>query len=329
MERVELTAYRSQRPSIEYVLKTYRVEYRLRDGRNSNIVSYVVISPDELTNSIVAKLSRILDVKHRDIYITTQKIDATVSDYLTSLTEKVRKPSRIPQFIEELVPITEPFVRFKKDLLIMIVIATVVALVGFYDNSPAVIIGAMLISPLLGPITAFSFNAAIGRPQKMLHAAASGFLLILAVVGTAAALTAIASGFVALPVTHEIETRTATTPIDVVIAVLLGVAGGIAMVSSIPGILVGVAIAAALVPPATVTGIGVAMLDWKIFSGSLLLTLSNIIGLILGSMVTFFLRGITPRRYYEKERARRYLTVTIMIFIGLSILLSLLSMNLI
>lgn len=227
--------------------------------------------------------------------------------------------------MEELLPLTDPFTKFKKDLLIMIVIASIVALAGLFGNSPAVVIGAMLISPLLGPITAFSFNAAVGRPLKMRQSALSGFILITAVVAAGAIVTSLASIFMDLPITNEINLRTATSPIDIGISILLGIAGGIAMVSSIPGILVGVAIAAALVPPATVTGIGLGMLDARIFTGAMLLTSSNVIGLLLGSMIVFFVRGVTPRKYYEKEKARRYIVLTILIFTGLSVLLGVLS----
>lgn len=327
MERIEIAAYSRQRPSIEYTLDTFEVPYKRLDLKNPDIVSYVIISPEEITHSLVERLAQIIDPRQKNVYIITQKIDATISDHLQRLDEKVKKPKQFPQFIEELIPLTDPFVKFKKDLLIMIIIASVVALVGLYYNNPAVIIGAMLISPLLGPITAFSFNAAIGHPRKMLQSSFSGFLLVLSIVATTAVLTTIASHIIPLPITHEITIRTTTTPIDIIIGILLGIAGGIAMVSTLPGILVGVAIAAALVPPAAVTGIGLALLDWKIFSGSFILTSSNIIGLILGCMIVFFLRGITPRKYYQKEKARRYLIITILIYIVLSVLLGLSSIG--
>lgn len=67
------------------------------------------------------------------------------------------------------------------------------------------------------------------------------------------------------------------------------------------------------------------MLDARIFTDAMLLTSSNVIGLLLGSMIVFFVRGVTPRKYYEKEKARRYIVLTILIFAGLSVLLDALS----
>lgn len=328
LERIEVTSFNDKSQIIENLLEKKEVPYQRIDGQTfggEQLFRYIIISPDDAAHSIVESLTKIVDTKRKEIFITNEKLEATVSDYLQELAEKIKKPKKIPQLIEELLPLTEPFVKFRKDLLYMIVIASVVALVGLFSNSPAVVIGAMLISPLLGPITGFAFNAALGRPMKMLKSAMSGFLLILAVVTASASLTIIASFFIDLPITNEILIRTTTLPIDVIIGVLLGIAGGIAMVSTVPGILVGVAIAAALVPPATVTGIGIAFFDWEIFSGGLLLTSSNIIGLILGCMIVFFLKGITPRKYYEKENAKKYLIITILAYAALSLLLGVLS----
>lgn len=327
MERIEVTVYPNGAETVESILKEFEVPYLKLEGKSDNIelFRYTITAPDDIAHDVIDKLAKAIDPKHKSTFITNEKLEATVSDYLEKLAEKIRKPKKVAQVVEELLPLTDPFTKFKKDLLIMIVIASIVALAGLFGNSPAVVIGAMLISPLLGPITAFSFNAAVGRPLKMRQSALSGFILITAVVAAGAIVTSLASIFMDLPITNEINLRTATSPIDIGISILLGIAGGIAMVSSIPGILVGVAIAAALVPPATVIGIGLGMLDARIFTGAMLLTSSNVIGLLLGSMIVFFVRGVTPRKYYEKEKARRYIVLTILIFTGLSVLLGVLS----
>lgn len=65
--------------------------------------------------------------------------------------------------------------------------------------------------------------------------------------------------------------------------------------------------------------------DWEIFSKAFVLTAANIIGLVLGMIIIFFIKGITPTQIYEKEKARLYYIFTIVISIGLSILLAYLS----
>jgi len=328
LKRIELTSFPDKQEYIENFLDKQQVPFQRFEGKTSEdrlLYRYIIISPDDLANPIVQTFSKIIDTKERELYITNENVEATVSDYLHQLKEKAMPKRKIPQLIEELIPLTEPFIRFRKDLTIMIIISSAVALVGLFSNSPAIVIGAMLISPLLGPITAFAFNAAVGRPWKMLQSAFSGFVLIATVVLASAVLTFLTGLIFDLPITNEIEIRTNNSPVDVIIGVLLGIAGGIAMVSTIPGILVGVAIAAALVPPATVTGIGIALFDYEIFTGGLLLTSSNIIGLILGCMIVFFLKGVTPRKYYERTGAKKYLLISIIFFAFLGLLLGLFS----
>jgi uncharacterized hydrophobic protein (TIGR00271 family) len=118
--------------------------------------------------------------------------------------------------------------------------------------------------------------------------------MLVTVIALSAIVTTITSQFVHLGTTPEILSRSDIHATDVVISILLGVAGDIAMTSNIPGSLVGVAIAASLVPPAAVTGIGLSLLNPKIFTGSLLLELSNVVGLLLGSMIIFIIRGAIP-----------------------------------
>ncbi|HXW01880.1 MAG TPA: TIGR00341 family protein [Candidatus Nitrosotenuis sp.] len=328
MKRIELTSFPDKQEYIENFLDKQQVPFQRFEGKTSEdrlLYRYIIIAPDDLANSIVQTFSKIIDTKERELYITNENIEATVSDYLHQLKETITPKKKIPQLIEELIPLTEPFVRFRRDLAIMIIISCAVALVGLFSNSPAIVIGAMLISPLLGPITAFAFNAAVGRPWKMLQSAFSGFVLIATVVLASAVLTFLTGLIFDLPITNEIEIRTKNSPVDVMIGILLGIAGGIAMVSTIPGILVGVAIAAALVPPATVTGIGIAFFDYEIFTGGLLLTSSNIIGLILGCMIVFFLKGVTPRKYYERSSAKKYLLISIIFFAFLGLLLGVFS----
>lgn len=329
MKRIELTCFEQQSPSIEYILKKYKVSYNLKlviiDDRK--LIHYNVIVPDIISRTVINELSNILDTTHKEIYLISQTLDSTISEYSDRLheEEKLKHVKKDKKTTEEFKTLTEPSIELKKNLLFMIAIASSVALVGLFANNASLVIGAMLLSPLLGPITAFSFNAAVGQPKKMYKAAKSGIVLTLVIIVIGAGLTAIASSFMELEITPEILARTQMTPVFLVVAILLGLAGGIAMSSDIPGILVGVAIAAALVPPAVVTGISIALLDYDMFINSLTLTIANILGLVLGTMIVFFALGVTPRKYYEQEQAKKYQTYTIIIFVVMSIALGILT----
>lgn len=328
MKRLELTCFEQQAPSIEYVLKKYKVSYNLKLAivDDNKLIHYNVIVPDIISSNVINELSDILDTTHKEIYIISQTLDSAISEYSDRLheEEKLKHVKKDKKTTEEFKTLTEPSVELKRNLVFMIAIASAVALVGLFANNASLVIGAMLLSPLLGPITAFSFNVAVGQPKKMYKAAKSGLILTLVIIAIGAGLTAIASSFIELEITPEILARTEMTPVFLIVAILLGLAGGIAMSSNIPGILVGVAIAAALVPPAVVTGISIALLDYDMFINSFTLTIANILGLILGTMIVFFALGITPRKYHEQEQAKKYQTYTISIFVVMSAALGIL-----
>ncbi len=326
MRKIEVICYDQQSQSIEFTFKKYKIPFHseLTMSENEKLIRYTGICPDALANALTNELNKIIDTRTKDLYVTSFAIEATLSDYLTNyikeLESKVVKVKK-KKLIEEYDSIIDPNVKFNKNLLFMIVIAAGVAVVGLFANNASLVIGAMLISPLLGPISAFSFNTAVGKTDKMFKSLISGLILLVSVIGTGALLTTIALQFSDLSITNEILSRTEMSPVFLGVAIALGFAGGIAMSTNIPGILVGVAIAAALVPPATVAGIGIALLDFNIFSSALTLTGANIIGLVLGMMIIFFIGGVSPRKFYEKEKAQNHMIVTIIVFIGLSILL--------
>jgi len=330
LRKIEVICYEQQSQSIEYVFKKYKIPFHveLTMAENEKLLRYTGVCLNSLSNALTNELNKIVDTRKKELYVTSLAIEATLSEYLSNY-EKELETKQIKvkkkKLIEEYQSLIEPNVNFNKNLLFMIVVAAGVAVAGLFANNASLVIGAMLISPLLGPISAFSFNAAVGKTDKMYKSLVSGMFLLLAVIGTGALLTAIAIQFTDLPLTNEILSRTEISPVFLAVAIALGLAGGIAMSTDIPGILVGVAIAAALVPPAAVAGIGIALWDFDIFSSALTLTAANIIGLVLGMMMVFFIGGVTPRKFYEKEKAQKRMIITITIFIAMSIVLGFLS----
>lgn len=328
MKKIILTSHEPQGLSIEYVFKSFKIPFykEIVQAEDLKISEYTAIAPDNTARTILEKLSKILDTKQKEIMITSQTLDASFSDYLENL-EQQEKEKDTGRLTEEFHAIAEPSVEFNKDLFVMVIIASVAAVIGLFANNAALVIGGMLLAPLIGPMTAFSFNVAVAQPRKIAKATVNGILLLIAAFATAAILTLIVSQFVELPVTDEILLRTEVSFVFLVLAIALGVAGGIAMSSSVPGILVGVAIAAALVPPSAVAGIGLSLWELDIFTNALLLTIQNVIGLILGMIMVFFVKKITPRKYHEKEKAKRYMIITISIFVAMSIVIGIISLQ--
>jgi uncharacterized hydrophobic protein (TIGR00271 family) len=191
---------------------------------------------------------------------------------------------------------------------IEIVCSAALATLGLVLDSPAVIVGAMLISPLMAPIMATGLALAAGD----LYLGVKALLTLAASV--AAALLVSAALVWALPFhspTSEILARTHPDLLDLVIALLSGLAGAVvavrggaaAGITSLPG----VAIAVALMPPICVAGFGFASgLGSSIAAGSLLLFLTNLAAIVGSGFLVFFLvRMGDPSVREGLDRSRR------------------------
>jgi len=208
----------------------------------------------------------------------------------------------------------------------MILVATIVALVGLVTNNIAIIIGAMLISPLLGPISSIAANLVLGRHGNAKESVLFTCKMILSSIALAALLTAGLSLFYNVEVTSEIESRTDTNPIFIIVAVMLGMAGGLAMLTAIPEIIVGVAIAVALIPPSTTVGIGLGLGSMQVAEGASFVLLSNLLGLVIGFIIMFLIRRISPGEQQEKEKATQIHRISIMLLVSLAIALAIMQL---
>jgi uncharacterized hydrophobic protein (TIGR00271 family) len=187
--------------------------------------------------------------------------------------------------------------------LAMNLAAALIAGFGLMENSPAVIIGAMLIAMLYGPIV----GIALGLAEANLRLLGRSFLS--EIVGAALVL---AAGWVIgistrdLTIGSEILGRTSPNLIDLLIALVGGLAGGFTFVSTgLSGVVVGVAIATALVPPLTTCGILLARQLPNAAAGAFLLFLANFTAIALGAMIVFLLAGLRPA---AADKAKKVLT---------------------
>ncbi len=179
-------------------------------------------------------------------------------------------------------------------------LANLIALAGLITNSAPVIIGAMLISPLMGPILSvgFAFNTgarAIGRR--------SARKIIVSVVVTIA-VAALATFLSPLKeITPEILSRTRPNLYDLIIAFLAGSAGAAALCTKKNYLTVvpGVAIATAVIPPLSVAGFGLGVLNLNVLMGGFLLFFTNFVAIILATAAVFLIYGFRPKMITETD----------------------------
>ncbi|MBS0472339.1 MAG: DUF389 domain-containing protein [Proteobacteria bacterium] len=164
----------------------------------------------------------------------------------------------------------------------MTALSSAIAILGLLLSSPAVVIGAMLISPLMSPIILSGY--ALTTLDRGL--ALRGLLTLAAGAAMAVALAAALVWLSPLKeLTPEIVARTRPNFFDLLVAVFAGIAGAYAVAQHKGEGLVGVAIATALMPPLAVVGFGVATWNWAVFSGSAGLFMTNLLAIGLTASV--------------------------------------------
>ena len=176
-------------------------------------------------------------------------------------------------------------IAFKGPNVFILACAIIIASVGLNVNSIPVIIGAMLISPVMGPILGFGFGLGI-QDNRLVKDALENFGIMVAISIVASTLF-----FILSPLTlenpSELLARTNPTIYDVLIALFGGIAGMLETSRKERGtVIAGVAIATALMPPLCTVGFGISILNWHYVIGALYLFLINSIFIALATFLT-------------------------------------------
>ena len=247
----------------------------------------------------------------------TNSADAEV-DQTDVLKTAGKGGSRISR--EELYADIEGATRLSWIFIVMIILSSVVATIGILRGNVAIVIGAMVIAPLLGPNVALSLATTLGDKslaRRSVSTAASGVMVSLFFAAMVGIL------FQVDPTISEIISRTVVGPGDILLALAAGSAAVLAFTSGVPTALIGVMVAVALLPPLVTLGMLVGSGFWKEALGALLLLLTNLICINLAGVVTFLLQGVRPRTWWEAKQAKKATRDAILIWATLLILLGL------
>jgi len=225
-----------------------------------------------------------------------------------SIKKEVAKSVRISR--EEILVDVRKLAQLNRNYVLGTILASLLATLGLITDNLIMIIASMIIAPVIGPILGVSLGTVLGL-QSLRKTS-----LISEIVGLA--LSVLSGFFTALlmphsTVTSQIMLRAYPTLVDVLFAIIAGLAAALSITSATAVMLVGVAIAASVVPPAANIGIGIAFLfknnpcSWQIIMGSSLLLLVNIVAINLMTIIFFWLTGLKPGLSARKELLARRL----------------------
>lgn len=229
-----------------------------------------------------------------------------------------KKPASSKQTREELYDRIEKEAHLDNNFLLLVCLSTIVASIGLIEDNVAVIVGAMVIAPLLGPNISLAFATSLGDSELMWRSLKTNF----AGLGLALALTIIiGAAWPGYLNSDEILARTDVGLDGVVLALASGAAAVLSLATGIASALVGVMVAVALLPPAAALGMLLGSGQLELATGAALLLAVNVVCINLSAKLMFLFKGVAPRTWLEKRKARQSVAIYILIWIVTLIIL--------
>ncbi len=211
----------------------------------------------------------------------------------------IQEPAKVVVKVEE-------EVRMGTMYIFLLVTATILSVFGIITSNTPVVIGSMIIAPLSWPILGIAVGVASEKMSILLKSIVNVVLSCVLVIGLSYILSV---GFLSssLSLNSDILSMITPTLYDLIIALAVGFVGAVAVSwPKISETVAGVAIASSLLPPLSVTGMGFAMQNWEVVSGSFLLFITNMTSIIFSGLVLFLLQG-----YYRVSKEAHVGIITV------------------
>ena len=237
----------------------------------------------------------------------------------TSVEEKKEKKSKLRISREELYSDIVDGTKLNNVFVLMTILSTVVVAIGLLKNNVAVIIGAMVIAPFLGPNVALALSSVLAEKKlgaDAMKTLAVGGLIVVILSASIGIVIDIDTGIV------EISSRTSLGFGDIILALASGAAGVLAFTTGASAAVIGVMVAVALLPPLTVFGLLLGAGEYTLAAGALLLFITNVICVNLAGIGTFLFQGVSPRTWYAADKAKKATQKSLVLWIITLVLLA-------
>ncbi|MEJ2454473.1 MAG: TIGR00341 family protein [Candidatus Thiodiazotropha sp.] len=315
MKLIEVIAQRGSVDTVSIIAEKYKArDFRLgREGEDGRLAMRMLVA-DEKVQAVLDALQNVLGAQP-SARIIVFPVDATVP---SGKSDEEKEEDKASTTREAMYASVDKNARLDINFVVLVMLSTVVAAIGLVEDNVAVVIGAMVIAPLLGPNLAFGLGTALGDVHLMKKSLKSLFA------GLAIAITLSLLIGLLWPFedTAELLARADVGIDSLALALASGAAAALSLTTGLPSVLVGVMVAVALLPPAATVGLtlGHGQIDYAI--GAALLLAANIVCVNLAAKIVFLVKGIQPRTWSEKTKAKRAMTIYILVWIVTLLLLT-------
>ncbi len=320
---IELTLPKETQQDLSIVLEDYPVadiwQDRLLEGKKVVRILLPTESTEKVLDLLEKKFSHLEEFR-----LMLLPVEASIPRPQEEAEENKQDPSNTQEgknkqdngplrvSREELYTDVQEDIQLSWTYVLMAGLASVVAAIGLLKNNVAIIIGAMVIAPLLGPNVALALSTTLGDLKLAFQALKANFIGVLTVLVVAFGMGYFLNVDPQIP---EIASRTSVGLGDVSLALAAGIAGVLSFTRGISSAIVGVMVAVALLPPLVVFGMLAGAGFWGLSLNSLLLLLTTLISINLAGVLAFLIQGVRPMRWWEAKQARAATRIAIMFWV--------------
>ncbi|WP_232687079.1 TIGR00341 family protein [Halobacterium zhouii] len=312
MRLVQVTVPRGKREAVLEALDERDIDYVVTDetsGREYTAVVNFPVPTEAVSDALDAIRSAGIS---EDAYTVVVDAETVISRRFEELEARYAEDEETTDRIarEELVARAEDLAPSRTTYVVMTLVSTVIAAAGLLLDSPATVVGSMVIAPLLGPAMAASVGTVVDDQDLFRRGVYLQFVgLVLSVAGAAVFAFVLKEVHIVPPgldvlSLSEVRERLRPDFLSLVVALGAGIAGVFSLMTGVSSALVGVAIAVALIPPAATVGIGIAWGLPSLAIGSAVLTLVNVLSINLAALIVLWYSGYRPERFFHVPNAR-------------------------
>jgi uncharacterized hydrophobic protein (TIGR00341 family) len=328
---VQVTIPAGKRQAVLSVLDEEGIDYVVTEetsGREYTAVAYFPLP----TNAVEPILEELREVGlDREAYTVVLSAETVVSERFEQLKESYAEKEESEERIarQELEARAEELASSLPTYVVMTVVSAIIATAGLLLDSPATVVGSMVIAPLIGPAMAAAVGSVIDDTDLFRRGAVLQLLgVVLSIVAATAFAIFVQTTNLVPPgldplALSEVEERLSPNFLSLAVAIGAGVAGAVSLMTGVSAALVGVMIAVALIPPAATVGIGIAYGEPSLALGSAVLVAVNVLSINLAALVVLWYSGYRPQQFFQRDQARVATLKRVVFLVGAIAVLSL------